>query len=54
MIVEFTRIQDYEEWREGPYARDELNIRANAPSPLLFKSSVQKGGGGGSFQEITV
>ena len=27
------------------YARDELNIRANAPSPLFSKSSVQKGGG---------
>ena len=44
--LEFTRIQDYEEWMEGLYERDKLNIRANAPSPLLSKSSVQKGGGG--------
>ena len=44
VIVEFACIQDYEERREGAYARDELNIRANAPSPLLSKSSVQKGG----------
>ena len=26
------------------HARDELNIRANAPSALLSKSSVKKGG----------
>ena len=26
MIVEFAHIQDYEEWMEGVYARDELNI----------------------------
>ena len=45
VIVEFARIQDYGERREGAYARDERNIRANAPSPLLSKSSVQKGGG---------
>ena len=43
------RTQDYEERREGVYARDELNIRANAPFPLLSKSSVEKGGGGGVF-----
>ena len=42
VIVEFTRIQDYEERREGVYARDKLNIQPNAPSPLLSKSSVQK------------
>ena len=45
VIIEFADIQDYEEWREGAYARDELNIRANAPSLLLSKSSVQKWGG---------
>ena len=26
MIVDFTCIQGYEEWREGAYAQDELNI----------------------------
>ena len=36
------RTQDYEERREGAYARDELT---NAPSLLSSKSSVQKGGG---------
>ena len=40
------------------YARDELNIRANAPSPLLPQSSVQNrvGGGGGrhTFGSYTV
>ena len=46
MIVKFVCFQDYEEWREGAYARDELNTWANAPSPLLWKSSMQKGGGG--------
>ena len=40
------RTQDHEERREGAYAQDELDIRANAPSPLLPKSTVQKGGGG--------
>ena len=53
VIVELVCIQDCEEWREGPHARDELNIRANAPT--LSKSSVQKGGGGrifGSLQYI--
>ena len=44
VIVEFVRIQDYDEWREGAYVQDELNTRANTPSPLLSKSSVQKGG----------
>ena len=29
------------------YARDELNIQANAPSPLLPQSSVQNRVGGG-------
>ena len=43
MIVEFARAY-YEERREGAYVRDELNIGANAPFPLLSKSSVQKGG----------
>ena len=52
VIVEFTRFQDYEERREGAYARDELNIRANAASQLLSKSSVQKGGA--YFLELTV
>ena len=45
MIVDFAHIQGYEEWREGVYAQNELNIRAKAPFPLLSKSSVQKGGG---------
>ena len=45
IVIEFVRIQDYEEQREG-YAQDELNIRANAPSPLFSKRSVQKEGGG--------
>ena len=35
MIDDFSHIQGYEEWREGAYTQDELNIRANAPSPLL-------------------
>ena len=26
IIAEFVRIQDYEKWREGVYARDKLNI----------------------------
>ena len=52
MIVDFAHIQGYEERREGAYARDELNIRANAPSPLMSKSSVQKGGA--YFRELTV
>ena len=45
VIVEFARSQNYEERREGAYVRDKLNIQANAPSPLLSKKSVQKGGG---------
>ena len=49
VIVEFVHIQ---EWREGAYARDELNIWANAPSPLLSTSSVQKVGT--YFRELTV
>ena len=54
MIVEFAcaRTQDHEERREGAYARDELNVPANAPSPLLPKSSVQKGEA--YFRELTV
>ena len=43
---------DHKERREGAYARDKLNIRANAPSPRLPKSSVQKGGA--YFQELMV
>ena len=43
VIVEFVHAY-YEERREEAYARNELNIRANAPSPHLSKSSVQKGG----------
>ena len=39
-------IEDYEKRRERAYARNKLNIRANAPFPLLSKSSVQKGGRG--------
>ena len=53
VIVEFAHIQDYEERREGAYARDELNIRANTPSPLSSKSSLHKGGET-YFQELTV
>ena len=52
VIVDFARTQDYDKWREEAYARDELNIRANAPSPLLSKSSVQKRGA--YFWELTV
>ena len=40
---------NYEEQKEGGYARDELNIQANAFSPLLSKCSVQKA----YFQELT-
>ena len=43
VIVDFTRTAAGER-REGAYARDELNIRASAPSPVLSKSTVQKGG----------
>ena len=52
MIADFACIQGYKERREGVYVRDKLNIRANAPSPLLSKSSVQKGGA--YFWELTV
>ena len=52
VIVEFAHRRDYEERREGAYVRDELNIQANAPSPCLSKSSVQKGGA--YFRELTV
>ena len=34
------------------YAREEMNISANAPSPLLLQSSVQRGGGGGLFLSV--
>ena len=49
-----TRIQNYEykEQREGAYAQDKLNIRANTSSPLFSKISVQKGGT--YFRELTV
>ena len=49
-----TCIQNYEykEQREGAYAQDKLNIRANASSPLFSKISVQKGGT--YFWELTV
>ena len=40
MFVEFARIQDYEERGEGVYAQGELNIRANAPSPLLSEPPI--------------
>ena len=43
MIVNFACVQGYEEWRKGAYARNRLNVRANAPSPLLSENSVQKG-----------
>ena len=49
VIVDFARIQGYEERKEGAYARDAVNIRANAPAPVLSKSSVQKGGRRGVF-----
>ena len=56
MIVEFARIQDYKDWREGAYARDKLTIWANAPSPLLPKvvCKKKKGWGGGVFPELAV
>ena len=38
-------IEDCEEWREGVYAQNKLNIRANVPFELLPQSSVQIGGG---------
>ena len=54
VIVKFAR--SYSRLREteggGAYAQDELNIRASAPSPLLSKSGVQKGGA--YFRELTV
>ena len=50
VIVEFARIRDYAEWREGTYARDEYS--SNTPSSHLSKSSVQKGGA--YFWELTV
>ena len=51
VIVDFARIQNYDDLREGAYARDKLNIQANAPTLLLSKSHVQKGA---HFQELTV
>ena len=47
VVVDFARVQDYEERSEGAYAR------ANAPSLPLSKRSVQKGGGA-YFRELTV
>ena len=43
-------------WRTegGTFAQDKMNIWANAPSPLLPQSSVQKRGGGAHFGELTV
>ena len=38
-------IQDYEEWREGAYARDKLNIRANIPLRFYLKVVCEKEGG---------
>ena len=43
MSVEFVCIQDYKERREGVYARDELNIQANAPH-FCLKVVCKKGG----------
>ena len=43
VIVEFTCIQDYAEWRESVYVWDELNIWANEPSPLCPKVVCKKG-----------
>ena len=40
-ICAYSRLR---ERREGAYARDKLNIRANAPSPLLSKIVCKKGG----------
>ena len=57
VIVEFARIQDYEERREGAYTRDELNIRANAPSHFCLKVACKKGGGAAGaygFQDFDV
>ena len=51
IVIEVVHIQDYEELREG-YAQDKLNIRANAPSPLFSKSSVQKGLGAHIFGSL--
>ena len=44
VIVDIVHIKDCAESR-GAYARDELKIRANAPSPLLSQTSVKMGGG---------
>ena len=52
MIVDLVHIINCEEQGEGVYARDELNIQTNAPSPLLPQSSVQKGRV--YFQDLTV
>ena len=48
VIVNLGYTQDCEEWRRV-YAQDELNIRANAPSPLLPQSSVQNRGEGSAY-----
>ena len=52
-IVEFARTYSKLQGMEGGYAQDKLDIRANAPSPLLSKNSVIKGGGA-YFQKLTV
>ena len=61
VIVHLGHIQDSRLWvmEEGVYACDELNIRANAPSPFLPQSSVQNRvgwgvGGGHTFGSYTV
>ena len=51
-MFDLSRIEYCEEWKEGVYAQDELNVRANAPSPLMPQSSVQNGGA--YFQEHLV
>ena len=51
-VVVIVRFKTTIERREGAYARDKLNIQSNAPSLLLSKSSVQKGGA--YFWELTV
>ena len=43
VIVEFTRIQDYNERRERAYVRDKLNIRTNAPPHLSLKVVCKRG-----------
>ena len=52
MIVDFAHIQGYEEWREGVYARNELNIRAKPPSHFCLKVLCKKEVGGGVFWQL--